>query len=259
MLQILPSGAREMRNILAALTAGICVLALTGPADARKAGGKNLVGTASGLSRQPAESDTKDGAGLVDQWLHSAQALNDYSFNYQITVTKPNGSQVTEKGNLWFKRPRLLRIEVTGGPKSGAVAVLESDGKVHAHMGGALKMFNVSLSPDSNMLRSVHGWPMVDSDFTSLAQAVEGYIKSGCTAKVTINPIAVDGRSGKYYDWQLNHPDGTIYKRALFDSDTMQPVEWWDYINAKLFAHSLWTNFKPNQGISDKVFTTGGK
>jgi outer membrane lipoprotein-sorting protein len=216
-----------------------------------------LSGTASGLSHAAQASETKDGAGTVDKWLSSAQALQDYSFNFSMTVFKKSG-QVTEAGLLFFKEPRLLRIEIKKGPKAGSVAVLQSDGKVRGHMGGALKLFSATLSPDSSMLKSENGWPMVKSDYVSLAEAVESYIRQDkCVAKVSDSPATVDGHAD-VYDWTLNHADGTLFKRALFNAQTGQPVEWWDYVDGKLFAHSVWTDFKYNQALTDKQFTLKG-
>jgi hypothetical protein len=54
----------------------------------------------------------------------------------------------------------------------------------------------------------------------------------------------------------MTKPNGEKYKRALVDPTTNIPVEWWDYQNGKLYAHSLWTNFKGNQGLSEKIFST---
>ncbi|HEY9773905.1 MAG TPA: hypothetical protein V6C81_08865 [Planktothrix sp.] len=235
------------------------MLAVAPASEARKSQGgddvnKELLGSVSGLSKQSSDAATKDGAFIIDKWLSTAKAFEDYTFSYSQTVYKKKG-QVTESGKLYFKRPRLLRIEETGGPKAGSVAVLETDGRVHGHAGGALKFFTATLSPDSNMLKSENGWPMVKTDFISLAEAVEGYIKQDkCTAKVTENPVSVGSYPSPLYDWFLYHADGTIFKRALFDPQTGQPVEWWDYVNGKLFAHSKWTNFKPNQTLSTSVF-----
>jgi hypothetical protein len=252
------------KKALFCTTALACAVIFGGAGEAKKVaqGGtdkKALLGNVAGVSRVVPQQDLVDGAGTIHQWLKSAQSYDDYSFEYAMKVFKPSGSTVTEVGKLYFKRLRLLRIEETGGPKAGSVAVLQADGKVHGHMGGGLKFFVATLSPDSSMLKSANGWPMCNSDFTSLAQAVEGYLKEGCPAKVTATPVTVGDHANKLYDWQMYRPDGTtLYKRALFDPTTGCPIEWWDYVNGKLYAHSTWTNFKPNQGLSDKVFTVKG-
>lgn len=221
---------------------------------------KDLLGSAGGVSKISMQSGAQSDQGaIVDRWLKAAKALDDYTFNFQMDVFKPNGDKVVEKGTLWFKKVRLLRIEETGGPKAGSVAVLTGDGTVKAHMGGAMKFLTVSLAPDSNYLKSANGWPMVKADFISLAEAVKGYIKDGCVSKSSEGPVTVEGIGpGKFYDWSLYKPNGVIYKRALFDPDNMQPVQWWDYVDGKVYAHSVWTGFKSNIGLSDKTFTIKG-
>lgn len=223
-----------------------------------EAKGKNLLGSAGGLGKIVMQSNVQtDNGAIVDRWAKAAQTLEDYTFNFQMEVFKDNGDKIVDKGTLWFKKPRLLRIEETGGPKSGSVAVLTKDGTVKAHMGGAMKFLTVSLSPDSNYLKSANGWPMVKSDFISLADAVKGYIKDGCVSKTSDGPVNIEG-IGKVYDWSLYKPNGVIYKRALFDPDNMQPVQWWDYVDGKVYAHSVWTGFRSNIGLSDKTFTIKG-
>ncbi len=128
------------------------------------------------------------------------------------------------------------------------MAILGKNGKVRAHGGGGLRFFNVDLSPDSGYLLSANGWPMVKSDFISLAEAVKGYIADGDSAKES-EPRAVAGKSEKLVLFELfkGGPNGTLFKRAYFDPNTNLPVEWWDYVDGKLWAHSLWTNFKTTQ------------
>jgi outer membrane lipoprotein-sorting protein len=228
------------------------------PAAFGRAGKKELLGNAAGLSRETFANAMKDGKPLIDNWLKASEAYNSYQFNYQMTVYKSDGT-TTDTGNLFFKKKRLLRIEQTGGPKKGSVAVLTADGKVRAHTGGALKFFTATLSPDSNMLLSANGWPMVKSDFVSLAEAVEGYIKSGDYPRMTETPGQVGNRPEKVNVFELykGGPSGALFKRALFDPETNLPVEWWDYKDGSLWAHSTWNNFKAAT-LSDNVFTIKG-
>lgn len=251
------SGKTVSKTILA-LT--LCVMALSGisASDASARSKKELLGNAAGFSHETFANTMKDGKPLIDNWLKASDALNSYQFNYQMTCYKSSGT-VTDTGNLFFKKKRLLRIEQTGGPKKGSVAVLQADGKVKAHTGGALKFFTATLSPDSNMLLSANDWPMVKSDFVSLAEAVEGYIKGGDYPKMTETPVQVPGRAEKVNVFELykGGPTGSLFKRALFDPDTNLPVEWWDYRDGTLWAHSTWSNFKA-ANLTDQVFTIKG-
>lgn len=217
---------------------------------------KELLGSVGGLSAVTTTESMKDGAGLIDSWLKASESYPCYEFDYEMTVFKPS-KKVVETGHLAFKKPRLLKIVETGGPQKGAVAILGKSGKVHAHGGGALKFFTVDLSPDSSYLKSANGWPMVKTDFISLAEAVKGYIAAGDVAKQS-EPMTVPNRSEKLVLWELYKGSSTtLFKRAYFDPSTNLPVEWWDYVDGKLWAHSIWTNFKSNE-LADSIFTMKG-
>ena len=219
-------------------------------AEAPDTSSKKLVSAAAPTANRSAmKSDAADGTALIDKWLSASQALSDYKFDFSMTVTK-KGGEVVQKGILYFRKPRQLRLEVKSGQNAGSTAVLQKDGVVKGHMGGALKFFDVALSPDSNYLKSANGLADGESRFRITHQAVEGYIKDGCTAKVA----QTNGSGGKTLEWTLYHPNGVIYKRVLFNADNSLPFEWWDYVDGKLFAHSVWSNFKSNIALPDKTF-----
>src|SRR5207244_130021 len=74
---------------------------------------------------------SKPGNDFVEAMFASADALNDYSFHYEMAAFKGH-NKVYEEGYFSFKRqPRLMKIQITAGPKKGSVAVMEKDGKVH--------------------------------------------------------------------------------------------------------------------------------
>jgi outer membrane lipoprotein-sorting protein len=198
---------------------------------------------------------TGDGVAFIDKCLKAANAYTDYSFDYTQTVYKDSGT-VVEKGTVLVKKPQLKAI-VRTGPKAGSVALVLPDGQVKAHGGGAFKFITVTLPATSDYLRSANGWPMVKSDFGSIWKAMQEYAsKDKCPAKVTTEPVTEPTQKNKVLVLVMTKPDGAKYKRALVDPATNIPVEWWDYQNGKLYAHSLWTNFKGNQGLTDKEFST---
>ncbi len=211
--------------------------------------------SASGPQTLDSTSSMSDGVAFIEKCLKAANSYTDYSFDYIQTVYKENGT-VVEKGTVLVKKPQLKAI-VRSGPKAGCVAVVLPDGKVKAHGSGAFKFITVTLPATSDMLRSANGWPMVESDFGSIWKAMQKYSSQDkCPAKVTAAPVAEPTQKGKVLVLVMTKPNGEKYKRALVDPTTNIPVEWWDYQNGKLYAHSLWTNFKGNQGLSEKIFST---
>jgi outer membrane lipoprotein-sorting protein len=200
--------------------------------------------------------EVTDGKPFIDKCLKASDAYADYTFNYVQHVSK--GSGVTEKGTVWVKKPAMLKCDVKSGPNSGSVAIF-NNGVVHAHPGGILKVFTVALKPDDSRLKSANGWPMVESDFSSIWKAMQKYSAEGCPSKVSAEPVTMPSQSIKVLVLEMTKANGQMYKRALVDPKTMLPVEWWDYVDGKIYAHSNWTDFKGNQGLSETFFTMKGK
>ena len=197
-----------------------------------------------------------DGKAFVQDMLEAADRYNDYSFNYTMKVFKKN-KPLVEQGVFTYKKPGLIRLEETGSYKKGAVAVLGADGKVRAHLGGALKFFVAELPPDSNMLRSANGHPMVQSDFKSLAKALKEFAGQGVTVKVSKSPTTLDGKSEPVHVVEL-HKD-KLWKKVHVSAKSKLPVEWWDYNdNGTLWSYATWNSVKANQGISENFFTVKG-
>lgn len=222
---------------------------------------RESAGSAAESLRTLIAKDGRDGTVFIDKMLKSAESFNDYSFKYKMTVYH-GAKTVTEGGNFWFKKPRLMRLKVTAGSRAGSVAVLEKNGKVKARMGGVLKLFIVNLPLNSNLLKSPNGYPFADSDYVSLAKETKKFLAAGCTSLVSENPLSVDSQSRKVYVLEIskNGVAAEPYKRAYIDSHLIVPVEWFDYEDGRLLAHTVWHDFKPNQGLSDELFTIrGGK
>lgn len=202
-----------------------------------------------------------NGAPFIDRMLKAADSYKDYVFEYEMVNYK--GKKVVEKGKFYFKKPRMMRLEEVGNFRKGSIAVMGSGGKIRAKPGGALSFMTVDLAPSSDYLRSANGYPMVDSDLTSLSQALKTFIeKDSCVARVTENTVqSTSSAPSQVYVLEVYHGtnfDGEIYKRVAVDPKSMLPVEWWDYIGGKLTSHSVWNNFKGNVGLADDVFTIKG-
>jgi outer membrane lipoprotein-sorting protein len=206
-------------------------------------------------------SDYVNAAPFIERMLKAADSYKDYVFEYEMTNYK--GKKLIEKGKFYFKKPRMMRLEEVGSFRKGSIAVMESGGKIKAKPGGALSFMTVDLAPSSDYLRSANGYPMVDSDLSSLAQALKTFIeKDSCVARVTENTVqSTSNAPSQVYMLEVYHGsnfEGEIFKRVAIDPKSMLPVEWWDYIDGKLSSHSIWNNFKGNVGLADDVFTIKG-
>ena len=225
------------------------------PLSARPLPKTQILASIASLPQGPFIVEMQDGKEFIESMCQAADNLNDYSFQFEMTVYKLNGEQ-KEAGNFYFKKPRLIRLEETGNFKKGAVAVLQRDGKVRAHLGGALGFFVVTLTPESDYLRSANEYPLVASDFISLAQFLKNWLKEGMISRVTEKPVLLNGYINKVHVIEMykqNNPH-EVHKRVFVDEITKLPVQWYDFRDGRLWSKSLFKNVKTNTGLEDTLF-----
>lgn len=195
-----------------------------------------------------------DGDALVNSMMEEAERLEDYSLVFE-TKTFKKASTVVERGNLYFKKPKLMRLEETGEFNKGAVAVIGRDGKARAHSGGLTQFVTVTVSPDSKMLDAANGDKMEDSDFISLARILKERLKQGQASRASKEPITTSGVNEATFVLEVFHPKDPklVLKRIYVDPKTKLPVRWDDY-DYKDPCLSTWKNVKTNIGLSDSLF-----
>ena len=71
---------------------------------------------------------------LINAMRRRFEELNDYQCE-NLTTKYKNTQPKIEGHNFFFKKPKLIRLEVTAGSDKGAVAVYNKKGKVRAHAG----------------------------------------------------------------------------------------------------------------------------
>lgn len=196
----------------------------------------------------------KDGEAFINQMHKAAESLSDYSLVYETRIFK-KGSTLVETGNLFFKKPKLMRVEETGEYSKGSVAVIGKDGKARAHSGGITSFITVTMDPEDKQLNSPNGDRMEDSDFASLARILKERLKGGARSRVTEKPVAVAGVPEPTYVVEVFLADkpNAVIKRIFVHPTTHLPVRWDDY-DYKEPCLSLWKNVKTNVGLSDDLF-----
>ncbi len=197
-----------------------------------------------------------DGAAFIDKMCAATQALDNYSSQYEMLVYKEH-PPIVQTGVFFFKKPHLMRIEVQKGPKKGSVAILAADGKVHGHLGGALKFFQAALSPDSDLVRAANGFPMVSTDYYSLAVYLKNMLKQGDHSRVSKSPIQTKKVSYSTYilDMYTNKSGKDILlKRIYTNPQTLYPVFWEDYTDGKLWSENTWHDMKTSVDFADNFF-----
>jgi outer membrane lipoprotein-sorting protein len=251
---------RTFRNYsLISLFLAHCLSAVSLPAWAASPKKENRIAIA-GMARENKDNYI-DAQNFVEEMYKSADSYEDYLFEYQMIAFKRG--RVVEEGKFYFKKPQQIRLEETGSFRKGSIAVRGKEGKIKAKAGGGLGFIVVELSPDSGLLRSANGHPMVESDLTSLAQALRTYVRQGKSLRVTAEPVdyGEDELTEKVHILEVYHDkdQSDIFKRVTVHPRTKLPLEWWDFEKGKLVSHSRWKSFKGNVGLSDQVFTIKGE
>jgi len=233
-----------------------CLCTASFASDASHSKGPQLISSLSDVKPGPVATFT-DGHEFVRKMISAADTLDAYSFSYKMSAVKGD-KNVVEKGDFYFKKPHLMRLEVTEGKRKGSVAVLQSDGRVHGKAPG-LGVFAsmITLSPNSKFLQSVNGYPMVDSDYRSLAQALQKFLESGATAKITAHTVSerLSHQPSHLIEVYTDKSQTQLFKRVFVDANSYLPVEWYDYEDGKLSSESSWQNFKSDPGLPATLFS----
>ena len=216
---------------------------------------KKLVSSLAGVTRSASQDATNDGVEFLKEMSTAANNLNSYTSVSSMTVFK-NGKTIQENSRFTFKKPRMIKAEELGPYKKGSVAVLLKNGKVKGHLGGLLSKFSGTVDADSDWVTSANGYPLVDSDFYSMSKVMLDFANKGKKTFVTQSPVTVTGQSKPVYVLEM-YTDASkqeLMKRAYIDPQSLLPVEWFDYKDGKLFAHTLWKDVKLNVDLDDSVF-----
>ncbi len=254
------SGNRLLLSVLcliAVIASG--ALSVSAANDQSHSASHHLLSSASDAKATPVATFT-DGHGFVQHMMNAADSLESYSFNYKMSALKDNKTLV-EKGDFYFKKPKLMRLEVTEGKRKGSVAVLQADGRVHGKAPGLGFLASmITLAPDSKFLKSVNGYPMVDSDFCSLARALKKFLDDGATAKITTHTVSerLAHQPSHLIEVYTDKTQTQLFKRVFVDATSYLPVEWYDYEDGKLSSESSWQNFKSDPGLPATLFSLKG-
>lgn len=196
----------------------------------------------------------KDGAAIIETMGKEIERLNDYSLSFSTKSFK-KGSSITDAGKLYFKKPKMMRVEETGEYNKGSVAVIIKDGTARAKGGGLAGLVVLTLKPSDKMLDAANGDKMEDSDFASLVRILKERMKSGHATRVSEKPATGTGVPGEAYVLELFKPSEpkVCLKRVWVHPTTYLPMRWDDY-DYKDPCMSTWKDVKTNVGLSDELF-----
>ncbi len=230
--------------------AGFCATPLFAGAPVSEAAKQSMNFNAQGPLVEP----MKDGASFIDTMGKEVERLNDYSLLFETKSFKKNSS-ITDAGKLFFKKPKMMRVEETGEFSKGSIAVITRDGSARARGGGLAGLVVLTLKPSDKMLDAANGDKMEDSDFASLVRILKERIKSGQAVRVSEKPVTGIGVTEAAYVLEIYKPSEPkiCLKRVWVHPTSYLPIRWDDY-DYKDPCTSTWKNVKSNIGLSDDLF-----
>jgi outer membrane lipoprotein-sorting protein len=176
---------------------------------------------------------------------HKLDSIKDYQ--YQINyVRSRNGAKSIEGYNYFFKRPNLIRLEVTAGKDKGSLAILTASGKVRAHSGGMLGIFTVTMEPNDKRLQDEDGYTIADSGLQKIIKEMESKLAGNSSTVVELD------HDKKLYQLQIER--GSFHDQILVDMQTSLPMEWLTTQNGQFYGKSEWRNWQINIGLADSLF-----
>jgi hypothetical protein len=82
--------------------------------------------------------------------------LQDYTVT--IRTHEAQGDRVQDRvQQFWFKKPTLVKVEVTSGPGRGGVAVWNGGSTLHGHQGGLFSFVKLTLDIHDARAESLRG------------------------------------------------------------------------------------------------------
>lgn len=213
--------------------------------------------TPAAASATPGEAASgREAASFLETMRKAAAELNDYVFQTEMVCYKKR-SVVRESADYYFKKPRLIRLEVTSGPRKGALAVLKKDGKVHGHLGGFFRFISGEVDSKSGLVNGENGYCMMDSDFLTLIVAVQDMLFAGHVATVGVQANMSAGRNCRLNVldiYRLPKSPKNLIKRVLVNPQTFLPEEWQEFIDGRMSSRTVWKNLRVNCGLNDDLF-----
>lgn len=178
--------------------------------------------------------------------LHSRlDSLQDYQYQ-NVYIRNRNGTKSTEGYNYFFKKPNLIRLEVTDGKDKGSLAILTNTGKVRAHAGGVLGLITLTLEPNDKRLQNEDGFTIADSGLQKIIKEIESRLTGNNSIVTIIN------NEKKLYQLQIDR--GSFREKIIIDMQMRLPIEWQTTQDGQFYAQIYWNNWRVNSGLSNSLF-----
>ncbi|MFB0520372.1 MAG: hypothetical protein ACETWD_02955 [Desulfatiglandales bacterium] len=114
---------------------------------------------------------------IIEEMQAVYSQMNDYQCileTYETTGKKTTRDAI----RLYFKKPKLIRMEIFRGTHKGSEAIYRNN-EVRGHKGGFFGFVWMTLKADEKIAKSIRGNRMDESDWGAIVDTAVQYLKKG--------------------------------------------------------------------------------
>lgn len=179
------------------------------------------------------------------------RSIRDYQCSVDIMTRL--GTRVEEgSGEFFFKQPRMLRLRVTQGSRSGSEVAVDSQGQIRGRQRGLLRFVVKKLKAGDRRLSTIRGTSMLELDWGSF------YLRYHAAAlrPDAVIALAPHADPNAAYQVVVTYPDLGKSFREVYSLDPRQwtILEGAVYENNTLMEHVVFRNVRLNTGLTDDFF-----
>lgn len=197
-------------------------------------------------------ADENDAHRLFERIQHHYETITDYQCRIE-TYCRDGRREEHRILNFYFKRPRLIRIDLLWGNKpfdNGSVGVFTGGDAITGHRGGFLSGLVMTIPKKSPMATTLRGEAFDEIDMEAVLEKLYFYIDNG---SVRI------GEEGRFYlivcvPFDVNKNGGVTKDIARFDRDTLTITGFQRHEAQGLVQEAVWTDYIINAGLPDRLF-----
>jgi hypothetical protein len=187
---------------------------------------------------------------VIDLFRENLTTITDYQcrmYEWSILGRKQEIRYI----NFYFRSPRLIRMDIIRGNRSGdtgSIGVLREDGKVRGRKGGILSPFAVTVNKNSSLATTIRGVTFDESD------ALAAYDRMKYLLENSRYEMSEDS-TGWLFEFTLNIPENNITREVLFlSSQNLMPVFTKSYEGNTLVQFVQWRSYLINSGLPVEFF-----
>jgi hypothetical protein len=199
-----------------------------------------------------ANADENDAYRFFERIQQRYETINDYQCRIDTFCT--NGRSNEQRIlNFYFKRPRLIRVDLLWGNMpfdNGSVGVYKGGDTITGHRGGILSSIVMTIPKKSAMATTLRGEAFDEIDMEAVLDKLYFYIGNGSVR------IWEEGRFYRIVcvPFDVSKNGGITKDIARFERDTLTITGFQRYEAGVLVQEAVWTDYIINAGLPDRLF-----